>query len=81
VVVDQEPEALEPLAEGEGEVAGLLHGPFASGVRGDGAAGLTPEPEPTFLEGPRPLGSAGLTSPSGVLEPYNGIPISFATVV
>ena len=26
-----------PLAEGEGEVAGLLHGPFASGVRGDAA--------------------------------------------
>ncbi len=26
-----------PLAEGAGEVAGLLYGPFASGVRGDTA--------------------------------------------
>src|ERR1039457_4787709 len=34
-VADHEPEVLEPLAEGEGEVAGLLHCPFASGVRGD----------------------------------------------
>jgi len=30
-------QVLEPLAEGEGEVAGLLHGPFAGGVRGDAA--------------------------------------------
>jgi hypothetical protein len=42
-VAHQEPEALEPLAEGEGEgegegeVAGLVHCPFASGVRGDAA--------------------------------------------
>ena len=28
---------LEPLAEGEGEVAGLLHRPVAGGVRGDAA--------------------------------------------
>ena len=28
---------LEPLAEGEGEVAGLLHRPLAGGVRGDAA--------------------------------------------
>jgi len=28
---------LEPLAEGEGEVAGLLHGPLAGGVCGDSA--------------------------------------------
>jgi hypothetical protein len=30
-------QVLEPLAEGEGEVAGLLDGPFAGGVRGDAA--------------------------------------------
>ena len=28
---------LEPLAEAEGQVAGLLHGPLAGGVRGDAA--------------------------------------------
>jgi hypothetical protein len=31
-VADQEPEALEPLAESEGEVAGLLDGPFGGGM-------------------------------------------------
>ena len=31
-VADQEPDVLEPLAEAEGEVAGLLHGPVAGGV-------------------------------------------------
>src|SRR5690242_15420535 len=29
--------ALEPPAEGEGEVAGLLHRPVAGGIRGDAA--------------------------------------------
>jgi hypothetical protein len=37
VVADQELNVLEPLAEAEGEVAGLLHGPLAGGVRGDAA--------------------------------------------
>ena len=36
-VTDQEPDALEPPAEGEGEVAGLLHRPVAGGIRGDAA--------------------------------------------
>src|SRR5580693_5526009 len=36
-ITDQELDVLEPLAEAEGEVAGLLHGPIASGVRGDAA--------------------------------------------
>jgi hypothetical protein len=31
VIADQEPDALEPLAEGEGKVAGLLHCPVAGG--------------------------------------------------
>jgi hypothetical protein len=34
-VADQELNVLEPLAEAGGEVAGLLYGPLASGVRGD----------------------------------------------
>ena len=37
-IADQGPNVLEPLAEGEGEVAGLLHCPVAGGVRGPGAA-------------------------------------------
>ena len=37
VVAEQESDVLEPLAEGEGEVAGLLHGPLAGGVGGDAA--------------------------------------------
>ena len=36
-VADQEPEALEPLAESQGQVPGLLGGPRAGGVRGDAA--------------------------------------------
>jgi hypothetical protein len=36
-VTDQEPEVLEPLAEVQGQVAGLLHGPLAGGVGGDAA--------------------------------------------
>src|SRR6266699_2656036 len=36
-VADQELNVLEPLAEAESEVAGLLHGPLAGGVRGDAA--------------------------------------------
>ena len=36
-VADQEPYILQPLAEGESEVAGLLHCPLAGGVRGDAA--------------------------------------------
>jgi len=36
-VADQEPEALGPLPEGKDEVAGLLHGPLAGGIRGDAA--------------------------------------------
>ena len=36
-VANQELEVLEPFAEAEREVAGLLHSPFASGVRGDAA--------------------------------------------
>ena len=31
-VADQEPDVLEPLAETEGEVAGLLNGPLAGGM-------------------------------------------------
>ena len=34
-VADQELNVLEPLIEAGGEVAGLLHGPLAGGVRGD----------------------------------------------
>jgi hypothetical protein len=34
---DQELDVCEPLAEAEGQVAGLLHGPLAGGVRGDAA--------------------------------------------
>src|ERR1019366_7773336 len=34
-VADQESNALEPLAEGDGEVAGLLHRQIASGIGGD----------------------------------------------
>ncbi len=36
-VADQELNVLEPLAEAEGEVAGLLHGPLSGRVRGDPA--------------------------------------------
>ena len=36
-VAEQEPDVLEPPAEGEGEVAGLLHGPRTGRVRGDAA--------------------------------------------
>jgi hypothetical protein len=32
---DQEPDVLEPLTEGESEVAGLLHAPVPGRVRGD----------------------------------------------
>jgi hypothetical protein len=40
-VADQELDVLEPLVEGEGEVAGLLHSPVAGGMGGD-AAGVHP---------------------------------------
>jgi hypothetical protein len=36
-ITDQEPDVLEPLAEGESEVAGLLHCPLTGGMRGDAA--------------------------------------------
>ena len=36
-VAYHEPHISEPVAEGEGEVAGLLHCPLAGGVRGDAA--------------------------------------------
>ena len=36
-VMDEEPDVLEPLAEGEGQVAGLLHGPLSGRVRCDAA--------------------------------------------
>jgi hypothetical protein len=36
-VADQEPHILQPLAGGQSEVAGLLPGPVAGGVRGDAA--------------------------------------------
>ena len=36
-VANEELELLEPFAEAEGEVSGLLHGPLAGGVRGDAA--------------------------------------------
>jgi hypothetical protein len=36
-IADQEPNVLEPLAKGKGEVAGLLRCPVACGVRGDAA--------------------------------------------
>jgi hypothetical protein len=36
-ITHQEPDALEPLAEGEGKVAGLLHCPVPGGVRSDPA--------------------------------------------
>jgi hypothetical protein len=36
-IADQELYVPEPLTEAEGEVAGLLHGPLPSGVRGDAA--------------------------------------------
>jgi hypothetical protein len=36
-VADQESDVLEPLVEGEGEVAGLLHRPLAGGMCGDAA--------------------------------------------
>ena len=36
-VTDHELDVLEPAAEAEGEVAGLLHGPLPGGVRGDAA--------------------------------------------
>ena len=46
-IADQEPDAFEPLAEGEGEVAALLQPPVAGGVRGDAAqmhpAGTMPD--------------------------------------
>ena len=34
-VADQELNVLEPLTGAEGEIAGLLHGPLAGGVRGN----------------------------------------------
>jgi hypothetical protein len=36
-VADDEREVLDPSAEADGEVAGLLYGPFAGGVGGDAA--------------------------------------------
>src|SRR6266568_1285626 len=36
-IADQEPDVLEPLAEGESEVAGLLNCPVPGRVRGDAA--------------------------------------------
>jgi hypothetical protein len=36
-VTDEELDVLEPLVEGQGEVAGLLHRPLAGGVGGDSA--------------------------------------------
>ena len=36
-IADQEPDVLEPLTEGQSEVAGLLHCPVPRGVRGDAA--------------------------------------------
>jgi hypothetical protein len=36
-IADPELDVREPLAEGAGEVTGLLHRPLASGVRGDAA--------------------------------------------
>ena len=36
-IADQEPDVLEPLTVGEGEVAGLLHCPVPGRVRGDAA--------------------------------------------
>jgi hypothetical protein len=36
-VAEQESDVLEPPVEGEGEVAGLLHGPLTGRVRGDAA--------------------------------------------
>ena len=36
-VTNQEVDVCEPLVEAEGQVAGLLHGPLAGGVRGDAA--------------------------------------------
>ena len=36
-IADQELDVREPLVEGEGQVAGLLHGPLAGGVGGDAA--------------------------------------------
>ena len=36
-ITDQEPDVLDPLAEGESEVAGLLRGPVPGWVRGDAA--------------------------------------------
>src|SRR5256886_14602468 len=34
-ITNQELDVCEPLVEAEGQVAGLLHGPLASGVRGN----------------------------------------------
>ena len=46
-VVDQELNVFEPLVEGEGEIAGLLHGPLAGGMCGDASevhpAGAIPD--------------------------------------
>src|ERR1035437_11050524 len=36
-IADHERDVLEPLAEAEGQVTGLLHCPLAGGVRGDAA--------------------------------------------
>ena len=35
--MSQEPNGVEPLIEGEGQVAGLLHGPLPGGMGGDAA--------------------------------------------
>src|SRR5260370_38812658 len=36
-IADQEPDVLEPLPEGESQVASLLHCPVPGGVRGEAA--------------------------------------------
>jgi hypothetical protein len=43
-IANQEPDVLEPLAEGESEVAGLLHGPVPGRMRGDAAQLASPTP-------------------------------------
>ena len=49
-VVVQEPDVLEPLVEGEGEVTGLLHRPLAGWVGGD-AAQMQPAGAPGACSG------------------------------
>src|SRR5271165_2781264 len=48
-VTNQERDVCEPLVEAEGQVAGLLHGPFAGGVRGNAAE---VHPAGAVLDGP-----------------------------